>query len=67
MTTTTRTTFFPTTYRCERLFSHLSHIKNKKSNRISNRTLESRLRLYSSDFKTDINEIMTNQHYQKSH
>ena len=61
------TSFFPTTYRCERLFSHLSHIKNKKTNRISSRTLESRLRLYSTNFKPNINEIMTNRQYQKSH
>ena len=38
-----------------------------KNNRISNRTLESRLRLYSTNFKPDINEIMTNRQYQKSH
>ena len=61
-------TIFSTTYDCEQLFSIMNLIETKQTNRISDKLLEARLRIFSAkDIKPNIEQIMTKRRYHKSH
>lgn len=58
---------FGSTYRCEQAFSNVNVIKSKFRSHLSDSSLESSLRLATSNFSADIDELMKESQAQVSH
>ena len=58
---------FGSTYSCEQFFSRMKFTKSKHRSQLTNEQLASQLRVASSSFRADIDQMCKNRQYQVSH